>query len=173
MVDAAPLLNGHALSPDLLDAMILAASGKAADELLDDDYLAIINQQGLQPQLVYPNGFKRGNRFAFVIHPLSQEYFKVIKPVAMLSRVALPLLMDSLEKVMAYAPPFVYSKVEGIQSPTGVEAEGWLISVGGTPRVILAHNPEFIYRLLLLRFTNELTNEIDGFIRQARRKPQP
>ena len=149
VVDAAPLLNGHALSPDLLDAMILAASGKAADELLDDDYLAIIDEQGLQPQLIYPNGFKRVNRFAFVIHPLSQEYFKIIKPVAMLSRVGPPLLMDSLEKVMAYAPPFVYSKVEGIRSPTGVEAEGWLISVGGTPREIMAHNPEFTYRRLL------------------------
>ena len=149
VVDAAPLLNGHALAPDLLDAMILAATGKAADELADDDYLDIINQQGLQPQLVYPNGFKRVNRFAFVIHPLSQEYFKVIKPVAVLSRVAPPLLMDSLEKVMAYAPPFVYSKVEGIQSPTGVQAEGWLISVGGTPREILAHSPEFTYRRLL------------------------
>ena len=29
------------------------------------------------------------------------------------------------------------------------------------------------YALLVLRFTNELTNEIDGFVRQARRKPQP
>ena len=149
VVDAAPLLNGHALSPDLLDAMILAATGKPADELADDDYLDIINQQGLQPQLVYPNGFKRVNRFAFVIHPLSQEYFKVVKPVEILSRVSPPLLMDSLEKVMAYAPPFVYSKVEGIRSPTGVEAEGWLISVGGTPREIMAHNPEFTYRRLL------------------------
>ena len=25
----------------------------------------------------------------------------------------------------------------------------------------------------VLRFTNELTNEIDGIVRQARRKPQP
>ena len=149
VVDAAPVLGGHALSPDLLDAMILAATGKAADELLDDDYLAIINEQGLQPQLIYPNGFKRVNRFAFVIHPLSQEYFKVIKPVEMLSRVSPPLLMDSLEKVMAYAPPFVYSKVEGITSPTGVQAEGWLISVGGTPKEIMAHAPEFTYRRLL------------------------
>ena len=149
VVDAAPLLCGHALAPDLLDAMILAATGRPADDLADDDYLAIINAQGLQPQLVYPNGFKRVNRFAFVIHPLSQEYFKVIKPVEMLSRVSPPLLMDSLEKVMAYAPPFVYSKVEGIRSPTGVEAEGWLISVGGTPREIMAHAPEFTYRRLL------------------------
>ena len=149
VVDAAPLLNGHALAPDLLDAMILAATGRPADDLSDDDYLDIIQQQGLQPQLVYPNGFRRVNRFAFVIHPLSQEYFKVVKPVEMLSRVSPPLLMDSLEKVMAYAPPFVYSKVEGIRSPTGVEAEGWLISVGGTPKEIMAHNPEFTYRRLL------------------------
>ena len=27
--------------------------------------------------------------------------------------------------------------------------------------------------LLVQRFTNKLTNEIDGFVRQARRKPQP
>jgi predicted amino acid dehydrogenase len=57
--------------------------------------------------------------------------------------------MDSIEKLMAYAPPFVYSRVEGIRSPTGVEAEGWLISVGGTPREIMGHSPEFTYRRLL------------------------
>ena len=67
----------------------------------------------------------------------------------MLSRVSPPVFMDSLEKVLAYAPPFVYSKVEGIRSPTGVEAEGWLISVGGTPREIMGHSPEFTYRRLL------------------------
>jgi predicted amino acid dehydrogenase len=57
--------------------------------------------------------------------------------------------MDTLEKAMAYAPPFVYSKVSGIRSPTGVEAEGWLISVGGTPKEIMNHSPEFTYRRLL------------------------
>jgi predicted amino acid dehydrogenase len=50
---------------------------------------------------------------------------------------------------MAYAPPFVYSKVTGIKSLTGVETEGWLISVGGTPREIMRHSPEFTYRRLL------------------------
>jgi predicted amino acid dehydrogenase len=60
-----------------------------------------------------------------------------------------PVFMDSLEKIMAYAPPFVYSHVTGIRSPTGVEAEGWLISVGGTPREIMSRSPEFTYRRLL------------------------
>ena len=149
VVDGAPVFEGRVLGPELFDAMIQAASGKRGDDLLEDDYLEIITGLQLQPRLVYPNGFKRVNRFAFVIHPLSQEYFKIIKPVEMLSRVSPPLLMDSLEKVMAYAPPFVYSRIEGIRSPTGVEAEGWLISVGGTPREIMGHPPEFTYRRLL------------------------
>ena len=149
VLDGAPLLQGHPIDPSLLDAMLLAASGRYGGELLDDDYLEILGSEGMQPRLLYPNGFRRVNRFAFVIHPLSQEYFKKIQPVEVLSRVSPPLLMDSLEKVMAFAPPFVYSRVEGIRSPTGVEAEGWLIAVGGTPREIMAHSPEFTYRRLL------------------------
>lgn len=149
VIDAAPFLFDRALDPSLLDAMIIAASGKRPEDILDDDYLQIIGDSGMQPRIIYPNGFKRVNRFAFVIHPLSQEYFKQIKPIEMLSRIAPPLFMDSLEKALAYAPPFVYSKVEGIKSPTGVEVEGWLISVGGTPREIMSHSPEFTYRRLL------------------------
>jgi predicted amino acid dehydrogenase len=149
VIDASPVLAGHVLGPDMLDAMILAATGKAPDDILEDDILEIITELQMAPRILYPNGFRRVNRFAFVIHPLSQEYFKIIKPIEMLSRVSPPLLMDSIEKVMAYAPPFVYCKVEGIKSPTGVEAEGWLISVGGTPKEIMNHGPEFTYRRLL------------------------
>jgi predicted amino acid dehydrogenase len=39
--------------------------------------------------------------------------------------------------------------VTGIKSPTGVEAEGWLITVGGTPKQMLSHPPEFTYKRLL------------------------
>ena len=149
VIDGAPLMHGHVIAAHLLDAMILAATGKAANEILEDDYLEIITGMDAQPRIVYPNGYKRVNRFAFVIHPLSQEYFKKVKPIELLSQVSPPVLMDSLEKIMAYAPPFVYSRVTGIKSPTGVEAEGWLISVGGTPKEIMRHDPEFTYRRLL------------------------
>jgi predicted amino acid dehydrogenase len=149
VVDGAPELFGRVLGPHVLDAMILAATGKKPEEMLEDDYLEIITTLQLKPRILYPNGVKRMNRFAFVIHPLSQEYFKVVKPIEVLSRVSPPLFLDSLEKVLAYAPPFVYSRVTGIKSPTGVEAEGWLISVGGTPREIMSHGPEFTYRRLL------------------------
>ena len=149
IIDGAPELEGHVLDPALMDAMIVAATEKQPADLLEDDYLEIINGLGIEPRLLYPNGFKRINRFAFVIHPLSQEYFKKVKPIEMLSQVSPPVMMNSLEKIMAYAPPFVYSRVTGVKSPTGVEAEGWLISVGGTPREIMAHSPEFTYKRLL------------------------
>ncbi len=149
IVDGSPFMFHHVLGPNLLDAMIIAATGKNPDDILEDDYLEIITGLAMEPRIIYPNGFRRVNRFAFVIHPLSQEYFKKVKPIEMLSRVSPPVFMDALERVMAYAPPFVYSKVTGIKSPTGVEAEGWLISVGGTPKEIMSRSPEFTYRRLL------------------------
>ncbi len=186
VIDGAPMMAGHVLGPDLIDAMIIAASGKDGDDLLDDDYLEIVTELQIEPRILYPNGVRRLNRFAFVIHPLSQEYFKKIKPIELLSRVSPPLLMDSLEKAMAYAPPFVYSKVEGIRSPTGAEAEGWLISVGGTPREIMRHSPEFTYRRLLdaARMAKRLGAQIMGLgaftkvvgdagVTVARRAPLP
>jgi predicted amino acid dehydrogenase len=149
IIDGSPVMQGHVLGANLLDAMIMAATGKRGHDILDDDYLEIITGLQSAPRIIQPNGFHRMNRFAFVIHPLSQEYFKKVKPIEMLSQVSPPVLMDTLEKAMAYAPPFVYSRVTGIKSPTGVEAEGWLISVGGTPKEIMRHNPEFTYRRLL------------------------
>jgi predicted amino acid dehydrogenase len=36
-----------------------------------------------------------------------------------------------------------------VTSPTGDEAEGWLLTVGGTPKELLSHSPEFTYSRLL------------------------
>jgi len=60
-----------------------------------------------------------------------------------------PGVMDTVEKVMAYAPPFVYSTVSGIRSETGVEAEGWLIALGVTPEQMQAHGPDFTTKRIL------------------------
>lgn len=149
VVDGAPLLFGHVMAPSLLDAMIVAATGKRPADLLEDDYLEILTRLEVEPRVIYPGGYRRVNRFAFVIHPLSQEYFKTVRSIDLLSQVSPPVLMDTLEKAMAYLPPFVYSRVTGIRSPAGVEAEGWLISVGGTPKEIMSRDPEFTYRRLL------------------------
>ena len=164
VIDGAPLLFGHVLGPSLLDAMIIAATGKAPTT--SSRTTTWRSSPGCSSSRASSTRTASGasNRFAFVIHPLSQEYFKNIKPIELLSHVSPPVFMDTLEKVMAYAPPFVYSKITGIRSPTGVEAEGWLISVGGTPKEIMSHSPEFTYRRLLdaARMAKRLGAQIMG-----------
>jgi hypothetical protein len=86
-------MQGHVLGANLLDAMIMAATGKRGHDILDDDYLEIITGLQSEPRIIQPNGFHRMNRFAFVIHPLSQEYFKKVKPIEMLSQVSPPVLI--------------------------------------------------------------------------------
>jgi len=150
VIDTAPKVTERVVGLNVLEAMIIAVLGKHQDELTDDDLLEIICEQQMAPRVVYPSGTpKRTNRFAFVIHPLSQEFLKKEKALDIVSQLAPSFVMDAVEKAIAYAPPFIYSKVTGIKSPEGVEAEGWLITIGGTPKQMLAHKPEFTYDRLL------------------------
>ena len=150
VIDCSIQLFEQTVGLNVVEAMILAVLGKPAKEIAHDDYLEIFTDLDLKARILYPiEGKKQINRFAFVIHPLSQKYLTNLKPLEILSNVSPPAVMDVVEKAIAYTPPMVYSEVEGIRSPTGVEAKGWLITVGGTPKQIMAHSPEFTYRQLL------------------------
>ncbi len=165
VIDRTPQLLDRVVGLNIIDAMILAALEKRADEMSDDDYLDVLAGLDVAPRMLYPTGRKRRiNRWAFVIHPLSQENFKEIKAFDIISRTAGRRAMNLIERVMAHTPPFVYSHVTGIESPTGVCAEGWLIGVGGTPKQMLSHSPEFTYRRLLAasRIAERLGAQIMG-----------
>ena len=150
IIDTTPKVLERVVGINVLEALILAALGKRQDQITDDDLLEVISDQGMDPRVVYPSGkSKRVNRFAFVIHPLSQSHLKRQKTLGLVSQIAPSVVMNGVEMAMAYTPPFVYSKVTGIKSPTGVEAEGWLIALGGTPKQMLSHSPEFTYKRLL------------------------
>lgn len=148
VVDVTPQPFRVTVSAAVLEALMLATV-HASGRLTNDDLLEMIVAAGFEPRVLYPNGVKRKSRFAFVIHPLSQQYFANVEPLRTLAKVAPGVVMDAVEKAVAYAPPFTYSHVTGITSPTGAEAEGWLISVGGTPKELMAHSPEFTYARLL------------------------
>jgi predicted amino acid dehydrogenase len=150
IIDATPKILERVVGLSVLEGLIMTALGKSPENLDPDDLLEVISEQKMDPRIVYPSGEpRRVNRFAFVIHPLSQEFLKTEKTIDILSQVTPPAFMDTVEKVIAYAPPWVYSRMTGIKSPTGVEAEGWLITIGGTPKQMLSHRPEFTYRRLL------------------------
>jgi predicted amino acid dehydrogenase len=151
VVDRTPKLLDRVVGLNVLEAIVIAALAKRAPEdVAHDEYLELLSAMKLEPRILFPAGERRRvNRFAFVIHPLSREHLKSVKALEIVSRVAPRSVLSIAEKLIAYLPPFVYSHVSGIRSPTGVQAEGWLISVGGTPKELLAHSPEFTYRRLL------------------------
>jgi predicted amino acid dehydrogenase len=84
------------------------------------------------------------NRFAFVIHPLSVEY---IHRHYRWTR----LLPDSLvEAVAARMPPRYLSRMTGGRSlANGQRIEGFLFTLGATPRQIMGNGEQFTYRKLL------------------------
>ncbi|MEE4378681.1 MAG: dehydrogenase [Candidatus Competibacteraceae bacterium] len=150
VIDTTPKILERVVGLSLLEAMIIAALGKSSEEVTHDDLLEVVSEQRMDPRVIYPSGeVRRINRFAFVIHPLSQEFLKKDKAIERVSRYMPKFFMDMLEKVVAYFPPWVYSKVTNVKSPDGVEAEGWLITIGGTPHQMLAHSPEFTYKRLI------------------------
>lgn len=148
VLDTTPQPFDVTVNAALLEAMMVALAPDH-ETLTNDDLLDMIVSAGLESRTLYPNGPKRKSRFAFVIHPLSQEYFRSVEPLGTLARYAPGPAMDAMEKALAYLPPFTYSHITGITSPTGAEAEGWLITVGGTPKELMAHRPEFTYGRLL------------------------
>jgi predicted amino acid dehydrogenase len=147
VVDVSPKLFEKVVGVNTIEAMILASLGKTADEVSDDDYEEILDELDIKPRLLHPTGkFRNIRRFAFVIHPLSQNYIRNAFPIP---KATPKFVMDKVETLAAHMPPMVYCKMENIVSPTGAEAEGWLISVGGTPKEMLSRSPEFTYRRLL------------------------
>jgi predicted amino acid dehydrogenase len=149
VLDSVPQPFRVTVNSAVLEAMMLAVVAGSGGSLTNDDLLEMIVSAGLEPRVLRPNGPRRKSRFAFVIHPLSQKFFTNVEPLATISKVSPGFAMDLMEKALAYAPPFTYSHVTGIKSPTGAEAEGWLITVGGTPKELMAHSPEFTYAKLL------------------------
>ena len=147
VVDVSPKLFDKVVGINAIEAMILAALEKPQEEVSDDDFAEILDELDIKPRLLHPTGsFRNIRRFAFVIHPLSASYIKNAFPIP---KATPKFLMDKIETMAAHMPPMVYCKMTNIVSPTGAEAEGWLISVGGTPKEMLSRSPEFTYRRLL------------------------
>lgn len=164
IIDTTPKLFDKVIGVSVLEALLMAALQLPDEKESSDDLLEVISEMEMEPRILYPGGTEhRVNRFAYIVYPLNQSFLKKLKTIEVVSEVA-PGAMDTVEKMMAYAPPFVYSPVTGIKSPTGVEAQGWLIGLGVTPEQMQAHGPEFTTKRLLMaaRLARRLGAQIMG-----------
>ncbi len=83
-------------------------------------------------------------RFAFIIHPMDPR-----RDLARINPLAAALPDAAVELAYTKIPPFVASRIVGIKSKTGAEAEGWFIACPMTPRQLLNWPPEDVYATLL------------------------
>lgn len=129
------------------EACLAALREEPDAPLTENTYLNLMADLEWEPGIRYLQPEEAAvNRFAFVIHPLSLRFIHK-HPLFRWTRI----LPDTLvERAAAYIPPIYVSKVVGIESPTtGQKVEGLLLSLGGTPRELMRHDPAFVYRRLI------------------------
>lgn len=128
----------------VIEACMAAQLGKPARS--EGDYLNLMAELVWAPSIISLQDGQKVNQFAFVIHPLSARYI-FNHP---LLRAFRWLPHSWIEWLTAYAPPLYLSRIRGIQSPaTGQRVEGFLYSLGATPRQMMRRDPSFTYRRLL------------------------
>ena len=77
IIDTTPQVLNRVVGVGVIEALMVAALNIPKGDEMKDDLLEIISEQRMDPRVIYPSGSERRiNRFAFVIHPLSQEDFK-------------------------------------------------------------------------------------------------
>ena len=129
-----------------VEAMLGAVRATPDLPLSEDTYLDLIARLDWAPSVRYLRPEEAEvNRFAFVIHPLNVSFIHKDRKFAWTRYLPAPLV----ESVAAYLPPMFMSKITGARSAaTGQRVEGYLMSLGATPRKMLAHGERFTYRRL-------------------------
>ncbi len=98
-------------------------------------------------------------KFAFVIHPLVGAQLLQHKLIRKF-RHFLP--MSVLESVAAKTPNFIASRLKNLTSVTGQKAEGWLLALPITSKIMLRLPPEYIYERLIE--LSELAQELGATV---------
>jgi predicted amino acid dehydrogenase len=145
-----PALDGPdalgAWSAAALEGVLVALRADAAAPLDENTYLDLIADLEWKPAVRYLREADKGlNRFAFVIHPLNVKFIRKHRWLRWTK-----VLPDELvEAAVAYFPPLYLSRITGAQSPaTGQKVEGILLSLGATPRQMMARGERFTYTRL-------------------------
>ncbi len=133
-------------SAAVIEAVLVALRADQSAALDEDTYLDLMADIHWTPAIRYLQPEEADiNRFAFVIHPLNVKFIHN-HPWFRLTR----FLPDSLvEAVGAYFPPMYLSTIRGGISPTtGKRIEGYLYTLGATPRQMMRHDEHFTYKKL-------------------------
>ena len=126
-----------------IEAALVALRSDPQAPLTEDTYLDLMANIDWSPAVRYLQPQEANiNRFAFVIHPLNVDFIHKHK----MFRWTRFLPDELVEWAAAYFPPIYLSRITGGQSPaTGQHIEGYLISLGATPRQMMSRGERFTY----------------------------
>jgi predicted amino acid dehydrogenase len=126
-----------------VEAVLAALRPDPALPLSEDTYLDLVADLEWKPDIRYLQPQEMGiNRFAFIIHPLDVRFIHKHRAFHWTR-----FLPDALvEAIAAYMPPLYISRITGGKSPaTAQRIEGYLFSLGATPRQMMRHDERFTY----------------------------
>lgn len=145
-----PDLNGSAhrrgWGEATIEAVLASLRPDSSTALSEDTYLDLIADLDWKPDIRYLQPAEAGiNRFAFVIHPLEVSFIHKHRWF----RWTRYLPDKIVEPIAAMFPPIYISRITGGRSPaTGQRIEGYLFSLGATPRQMMSRGERFTYKRL-------------------------
>ena len=149
IITTLPTLCGGKLSEHgaaIFEACLVAIRPDSSTPINENIYLNLIADLDWTPGIQHLSKDAAVNRFAFIIHPLSIKF--IYKDRRFRWTKYLPKVL--VERIAGRSPPIYLSRITGIQSSsTRQKVEGFLYSLGGTPRDLMRRDPAFIYRRLI------------------------
>ncbi len=129
-----------------IEAVLVALRVDQSLPLDENTYLDLIADIDWTPHVRYLQPDEAGvNKFAFVIHPLDVRFIHAA-PWFRWTKIFPNVLTEA---VAANMPPMYISRITGGQSPTtGQKIEGYLFSLGATPRQMMKRGERLTYEQL-------------------------
>lgn len=127
----------------VIEGVLVALRTQPDAPLTEDTYLDLMADIHWAPAVRYLQPNEVGiNRFSFLIHPLNVTFIHK-EPLTRWTR----FLPDELvEWVAAYFPPFQVGTIRGgVSEATGQRVEGYLYTLGATPRQMMKRDANFTY----------------------------
>ncbi|MGL4651446.1 MAG: serine carboxypeptidase, partial [Caldilineaceae bacterium] len=134
-------------SAAVIEGVLVALRTDPTAPLSEDTYLDLMADIHWSPAVRYLQADEAGiNRFAFLIHPLNLKFIHN-DPNKGWTR----YLPDALvEQTAAYMSPMYCSTIKGaVSEATGQRVEGFLITLGATPRVMMEKDVHFTYKRIV------------------------
>lgn len=150
VVTLMPALSGKGelgrWSAATVEAALVSLRADRSLPLDENTYLDLIANIEWTPHIRYLQPEDVGvNKFAFVIHPLDVRFIYA-SPWFRWARIFPNSLVETFA---AYMPPIYLSRITGGQSPvTGQKIEGYLFSLGATPRQMMKRGERLTYEQL-------------------------